>query len=59
MKKDILVTVFCLLLLILVSCSAPYSFMPKEPDNGDIHNSNTIFISDEFSKLIDNINEIP
>ena len=32
MKKGILITVLCLLSLILVSCSAPYSFMHGEPD---------------------------
>ena len=32
MKKGILITVFCLLSLILVSCSASYSFMHGEPD---------------------------
>ena len=32
MKKGILITVFCLLSLIFVSCSSPYSFMHGVPD---------------------------
>ena len=32
MKKGILITVFCLLSVILVSCSTSYSFMHGEPD---------------------------